>query len=767
MTCRQGRSTRRLGTPSLLMAVGVCLTLVAGISPSGVPAARAADPASAPFRMPTADELASSASQAAMNTPLTVEQLPSLDTVYEGAKRDLDSMPEADWEIPALAEALEYDPERAFTFVRDSIGFDPYQGVLRGAAGTLAARAGNADDRALLLAALLDAMQVPVRFASGDLDDATLDAVIAAAARPPVSPLHDPGLALTPVFQASVIQARAAHDYGELRGALGTRLDTIADGASDSVRSATRHHVWLQRAFGTGWQDLDPTLGTATPGTTLVPPAETMAALPDASRHTVAIRLESETLVGDALETQVVLDKTISASDAGNQEIFLLFRPAADGIGGTIAQVLTGDVLWVPELMVDGQTEEGQSFQTGSVGTDVFGDTNEPGPPLTALRLVIEATSPGRPPTTVVRSLLDRVPAAARAAGSVTADALGPLLESEAGPLVMGTFHHIMISTGGTDLRDFALQRAQSTGYANAHLMDVDPDDPPSPYGALWPLATSDRSLVVASEAGVVRSLADASGARGYVAAPRVFIATFGRDTRDAHQLAFQTDLAIDGVDILPGSGVVAQATPDGTAAVGTPVAAADLRLWYGTLQTALESQMALTRAALIDPDARTISGISFGSDAALRVLEPDDAEAIPPGSTTALRADLASGALVLVRSDDSQPEAWWSVDPATGAARSMLDEGLGGARPSGVALQVGAAPTYQNSYTHGAGPRHAPRPPMQRPPPGSPGYGSRGTCVAASEDSALNCAAGIGYMGFALVGIEVLIFALIIAAIL
>ena len=60
-----------------------------------------------------------------------------------------------EWEIGALAASLGNDPSRAFEFVRDAIAFDPYAGVLRGAEGALAARAGNAWDRALLLRALL------------------------------------------------------------------------------------------------------------------------------------------------------------------------------------------------------------------------------------------------------------------------------------------------------------------------------------------------------------------------------------------------------------------------------------------------------------------------------------------------------------------------------------------------------------------------------------------------------------------------------------
>ena len=57
-----------------------------------------------------------------------------------------------------------------FRFVSDEIRYEPYVGILRGAAGTLETRAGNSVDKALLLGALLDASLVPYRFARGPLD---------------------------------------------------------------------------------------------------------------------------------------------------------------------------------------------------------------------------------------------------------------------------------------------------------------------------------------------------------------------------------------------------------------------------------------------------------------------------------------------------------------------------------------------------------------------------------------------------------------------
>ncbi len=80
--------------------------------------------------------------------------------------------------VADLAWKLDYDVDRMFRYVADEIRYEPYPGILRGPAGTLAAGAGNSVDKSLLLAALLDASQVRYRFARGPLDAATTARIV-------------------------------------------------------------------------------------------------------------------------------------------------------------------------------------------------------------------------------------------------------------------------------------------------------------------------------------------------------------------------------------------------------------------------------------------------------------------------------------------------------------------------------------------------------------------------------------------------------------
>jgi hypothetical protein len=73
------------------------------------------------------------------------------------------------FDLDALLDKLDYDPEQIIRFVTDEIAFEQYPGVLRGAQGTLMSRAGNALDQSVMLAKLLKDAGVDARIARGTL----------------------------------------------------------------------------------------------------------------------------------------------------------------------------------------------------------------------------------------------------------------------------------------------------------------------------------------------------------------------------------------------------------------------------------------------------------------------------------------------------------------------------------------------------------------------------------------------------------------------
>jgi hypothetical protein len=694
-----------------------------------LPAAEIEAPATT-FAIPTDDELAASAGLVVSDVPPSADELPTLSQIRDDTWAQMERLPEAEWSIPALAESLQYDPQAAFAFVRDSIAFDPYPGVLRGAAGTLAARAGNAYDRALLLGALLDAMLVPHRLAFADLPDEAAAAVLARAVQPPVAPLGAADISLTTTIDPTALEQRARRDYARLLSALDGALDGTPSTTPEEATDAVRHHAWVQALFGSEWQDLDPTFADATAGSPIVAATTTADAMPAEALQGVDIRLIAGTLIDGVLSDQVVLDRHFDAATAAASTIFLYFQPDASGLGGTITDVLSGDTSWVPVLLVDRDTEPGTAFHAGGRGSDVFGTATDV-PELASLRLEVETHGPGVQPVTAARILLDRVPEELRGGDHIDAAQLRPLLEDDGGPFIMGQVHHLMVSTGGADRRDYALERSASADFIGQLAEREDLWDAYALPDLLWPAARADDALVVASEVTLVPAL-EADGAfRAFVARPRVTLTTFGRDPVKPDDMALATDLMIDSVALLPRR----QAGPG---------EAARRHLWYGTLQTALETQFALKQAVLLDPADRVSVGASLASTGTLTLLGPGDTTTLPASTSPVLRHALAGGALIALSGDPAAAEAWWTIDPTSGETRSILDPGLGGVVPSGQPDR--ALRTFDSSYTNGAAARHAPRPPMQRPPGGYRSVTPKSTCFGGDStgNAAINSCTSI-----------------------
>ncbi len=660
-----------------VLSVAVLISAVGIAVPLGYGSARAQG--QDPFEIPGADELAESASTPVIDVPAplpeTIDPNPALETAWS----HFDALPSEEWEVLGLAPTLGDSPTAAFELVRDSIGFDAYPGVLRGAEGTLTARAGNAFDRALLLKGLLDAQGFTSRFAFGQLSPEVTADLVDRSLEPPVAPLSVPDFSpFGSEFEAAVSD-RARRDYALLSDALGDRLGELGADGTAAARSELKNHAWVQleQADGT-WLDLDPTLPDSQPGQTITTAESTPDVMPDEARQTATLRVISETLQDGALSETVSFEVTVDPSIAADQQLLLAFTPASGSGGGGLmggggAGVLAGGGEggsdFVPVLMIDGQAWRGDpiAISTSGGGGGLLGGGDSP-IDLSGLFLEVETSAPGAARLVARHPILDRVPAAARAAGSVAENDLLPLGDVDGVPAVFTTITHMMLSTGGSSPRAYAWQ--QAVGIEEAALGVDAPDAGRSSLAVeYYPLAVEEQTLGVASEQRVIPGVDDTE-VRAYVAGPRVYLTSWAIDAGDPTRIVAETDLLLDGIRMLPRDGAAADA-------------AARHQLWYGALQGAIETEHALRAAATFDPADLVLTGVSFDMGKPLTVLSADDASTLAAGAQPSLQATLAAGHLAVIPGDPSQATTWWHVSD-DGATKAILAPRLGGTRIGG-----------------------------------------------------------------------------------
>ena len=305
---------------------------------------------------------------------------------YEATAEALEKIaqvaPAADFNPAELATTIEGDPAAVTAWVTAHIAHGVYRGTLKGAQGTLEDRRGNALDRALLLAALLQAKGLEVRLARATLSADTaakLAAAIASethVAAPPVDP------ALTdPIIEALVADPRvngaAWRDGAAARDAAADAADAASAVLKDKALNALSalvtpslavaedatallaDHWWVQTNWGGGWADYDPdaaVIGAQTPAKTLA-----IDAVPESEQHRVTIRVAAETAAPDgALTATPVLEHTMTTAEVNGRVLLLSTQPLdATELGKTSAESaaalaeMTSGSAWLPALVTD------------------------------------------------------------------------------------------------------------------------------------------------------------------------------------------------------------------------------------------------------------------------------------------------------------------------------------------------------------------------------------------------------------------------------
>ncbi len=215
------------------------------------------------------------------------------------------------------------DLDQAFRTVAQGIRFEPYPGVLRGAAGTALVGAGNDLDQAILLAELLERAGYRTRFVRGTLQPENQDVLLRGMA-PSRIPLFD----LTPDFFP---------------------YDAAADG---ELLALTRDHFWVEVFQTPEWLPLDPSFPRAEPGEVYARPESRFDSVPAELFQRVRISYHEETLLGGVRELGVIegtavelglLPISLSVRSVPQSPAGPLDRGASPGgITGGIAGALSG-----------------------------------------------------------------------------------------------------------------------------------------------------------------------------------------------------------------------------------------------------------------------------------------------------------------------------------------------------------------------------------------------------------------------------------------
>ena len=283
------------------------------------------------------------------NAPLPAVPLASLSPeqkrqIYDAKVADLrdqvarnqefvDHFPKELVDVATLARTLAA-PESAFAYVRDRIAFEPYPGVMKGAAGTLVSRGGNSIDRSLLLAALLARNGVTAKIAHGPMPRARAAALLQQIRSTPDAVEQIARMLPRPLPAAKVDarqqqamtslqseadargrthRAAAEASVGVVRASLQKAGLPIGQDREDAQLTVLQDHFWVQASIGGQTVDLDPSFGTADMNQRFAEPVEIHdpAGLPAALYQRVGIRA-----VADFLDNGTITSRELVKTDA-------------------------------------------------------------------------------------------------------------------------------------------------------------------------------------------------------------------------------------------------------------------------------------------------------------------------------------------------------------------------------------------------------------------------------------------------------------------
>ena len=255
----------------------------------------------------------------------------------------------------ALAAALNRDPAKIIEFVKKTIRYQYYEGVMRGAFGTLIGRAGNSWDQCLLLQELLKESNIQSQLIVGrvgdDLDSRLIQRAL--ADRLVIKALPPPLASLMPTVDSQ-------YDF----------LMSAVPGLAAAFKHApnrpqvVKTHCWLKATIDGHAQDIDPILGT--------PPAvsdmRSLSQVTDEDRYRIDLQIVLKKRAQGRIVRTTLLDFAFATDSLRAKPALLALQPADPNFVQKAAsttdplQVLNGIESFLPVVTLNDQTRSGTAF---------------------------------------------------------------------------------------------------------------------------------------------------------------------------------------------------------------------------------------------------------------------------------------------------------------------------------------------------------------------------------------------------------------------
>lgn len=289
------------------------------------------------------------------------------------------------FDVAALAESLPPSVEALAAFVREEIAYEPYEGILRGSAGALIARAGNAYDRSLLLAELLRRKGFRVRFARGTLVDGVAERLYQEVFRPVARPA--PRVREAQVTQAAGVSPEQARRYlAALAPYVRDGIDVarLTETSVEDLRrlitparqvppppgraralAAIRDHVWVQVDDRGEWRDLEVAFRDGMPPGALAGPPEVLEELPESLAWRFALRVALTAARGGARTQRTVLEWEAPAGRLTTSQVIFAIAPADAEAGSYTPERFAEAQRFAAVIAVDGTARARAVFTLG------------------------------------------------------------------------------------------------------------------------------------------------------------------------------------------------------------------------------------------------------------------------------------------------------------------------------------------------------------------------------------------------------------------